>query len=48
MTGYALKNTKQFEPISLEAADKLVATRKLALSESLYAAISPNINRPLR
>ena len=48
MTGNALKNTEQFEPISREAADKLVATRGLALSESLYAAISPNNNRPLR
>ena len=48
MTGNPLKNTEQFEPIPREAADKLVATRRLALSESLYAAISPNNNRPLR
>ena len=48
MTGNALKNTEQFEPISREAADKLVAIWRLALTESLYAAISPNNNRPLR
>lgn len=47
MTGNALKNTEQFEPISREAADKLVATRRLALSKSQYAAISPNNNGPL-
>ena len=48
VTGNALKNTEQFEPISREAADKLVAIRRLALTESLYAAISPKNNRPLR
>ena len=48
MTGNALKDTEQFEPISREAGDKLVTTRRLALTESLYAAISPNNNRPLR
>ena len=48
MTGNALKDTEQFEPISREAGDKLFATRRLALTESLYAAISPNNNRPLR
>ena len=31
-----------------EAACKLAATRRLALSESQHAAISPNINRPSR
>ena len=34
MTGNALKNTEEFEPISREAADKLVATRRLTLRES--------------
>ena len=48
MTGNALKNTERFEPISREAADKLVAIWRLALTESLYAAISPKNNRPLR
>ena len=48
MTGNALKNTEQFEPNPREAADKLFATRRLALSESQYAAISPKNNRPLR
>ena len=46
MTGNALKNTEQFEPNPREAADKLVATRRLALSESQHAAISPKNNRP--
>ncbi len=48
VTGNALKNTEQFEPISREAADKLVAIWRLALTESLYAAISPKNNRLLR
>ena len=48
MTGNALKNTEQFETISRAAADKLVAIWRLALTESLYAAIPPNNNRPLR
>ena len=48
VTGNALKNTEQFEPISREAADKLVAIWRLALTESLYAAISPKNNRPSR
>ena len=48
MTGNALKNTEQFEPISREAADKLVAIWRLALTESLYAAISPKNNQLLR
>ena len=46
MTGSAFNNTEQLELISREAADKLVATRRLTLSESLYAAISPKNNRP--
>ena len=48
MTGSALKNTEQFETISREAADKLVAIWRLALSQSQHAAMSPKNNRPLR
>ena len=39
MTGNAFKNTEQFEPIRREAADKLVTTPRLALSESQLAVI---------
>ena len=46
MTGNALKNTEQFEPIRREAADKLVATRTLTLSDSQHAGVSPKNNRP--
>ena len=48
MTGNAFKNTEQFEPIRREAADKLVTTPRLALSQSRHAAISPKNNRPSR
>ena len=48
MSGNALKSAEQFEPISREAADKFVATRGLALTESLYTAISPDSNWPSR
>ena len=48
MTGNALKNTEQFEPNPREAADKLFATRRLTLSESQHAVISPKNNRPSR
>ena len=48
MTGNALKNTEQFEPISREAADKLLVTRKLTPDQSQHAAISPKNSRPSR
>ena len=48
MTGNALKNAERFEPNPREPADKLVMTRRLTLSESQHAAISPKNNRPLR
>ena len=47
ITGNALKDTERFEPNSRESADKLLVTRRLTLTESLYAAISLNNNRPL-
>ncbi len=46
MTGNAFKNTEQFEPIRREAADKLVTTPRLALSESQLAVIWPKNNQP--
>ena len=48
MTGTALKNTEQFEPIRREAADKLVTTPRLALSESQLAVIWPKNNQRSR
>ena len=48
MTGNALETTEQFERISREAADKLAPTRRLTLSKSQYATISPARNRPSR
>ena len=46
LTGNAFKNTEQFEPIRREAADKLVTTPRLALSESQLAVIWPKNNQP--
>ena len=34
MAGNALKNTERFEPNPRKAADQLVATRRMTLSES--------------
>ena len=48
MTGNALKNTERSEPNPRKAADKLIATQRLALSEPQLPAISPNNNRPTR
>ena len=48
MTGNTLKNTEQFEPNPRKTTDKLVATRRPALSESQDAAISPKNNLPSR
>ena len=48
MTGNALKNTDQFEPDPRQAADKLLVTRRLTLSQWRHAAISPKNNRPSR
>ena len=44
MTGNTLKNTGQSKSVSRTAADKLVATRKLNLSESQHANVSPKNN----
>ena len=48
MTGNAFKNTDQFEPVPRQAADKLLVTRRLTLSQWRHAAISPKNNRPSR
>ena len=48
MTGNAINHTERFEPNPREAADKLVANRKLALTASQHAAMSPKNNRPSR
>ena len=48
MTGNALKNTEQFDPNPRQAADKLLVTRRLTLSQWRHPAMSTKNNRPSR
>ena len=49
MAANVLKNTERFNPTNpREGTDKLLVTRRLTLSESQYAAISPISSRPSR